>query len=249
MKGLTAIYRRELAGLFLSPLAWILLCLTLLYNAFFFLHYLRGEAHGEVNVSLTMLCGGGWPFWFLIMFLPPLLTMRMISEESKSGMLEFLLTAPVTDAAVVTGKAMAASTFLALVWLCVPIYGVLLQFLGAGPDWGIVFTAWLGAVLASALFCALGLVASAVSGTPLVAAFLGTVANIGIIFLPNFTRSVPGAARDAVHTAVQHVDVLFHFQASFMTGVLDSAHLVFFVAWIAALLFLAVRLVESRRWR
>jgi len=247
VKGLLAVYRRELAGLFLAPLAWILLCLTLAYDAFFFLLVL-GRNGGEVNAALTLLLGGGWPFWFLVLFVPPLLTMRMISEESRSGLLEFLLTAPVSDAAVVSGKALAATTFLALTWASVFLHGALVQVLGGAPDWGQLCTAWLGATLVSALFSAVGLVASALSSTPLVAAFLATLANIALVFLPNLGSALRGVPRGALEWAIDKVDVIGHFQRSFLTGALDSAHVVFFLAWTLALLFVAVRTVESRRW-
>ncbi len=248
MKGLIAIYRREVAGLFLSPLAWILFCVTLFYNALFFLHILRGTV-GEVNDALSLVGGGGGTFWLLIVVLPPLLTMRMISEESRSGLLEYLLTAPVGDGAVVVGKALAATTFLALVWACVPFFGLCVHLLGAPPDWGILFTSWVGATLICALFCSLGLVASAGSSTPLVAAFGAIVANILVLALPFVAGWARGPLREPVRWAVAKVDVLSHYQGSFMVGSLDSAHVVFFLAWTAALLFLAVRLVESRRWR
>jgi ABC-2 type transport system permease protein len=249
MRGLFTIYRRELAGLFLSPLAWILFCLTLFYNAFFFLHYLQFLSLGEVNYALSLLSGGALPFWYLLLILPPLLTMRMISEESRSGLLEFLLTSPAADAAVITGKALAATSFLALVWSCAPIFGVVLQLLGATPDWGVVFTAWLGSTLVSGLLVAIGLVCSALSSTPLIAAFLATVANIVVVFLPTLAGNLRGAPGELVAAVVSRVDVMAHLQGSFMTGALDSAHVVFFLAWIGALLFLAVRIVESRRWR
>jgi len=248
LSGIAAIYRRELAGLFLAPLAWILLCLTLVYNAFFFVFYLESQTGGEVNLAFSLLLGGFWPFWFLAMFLPPLLTMRMISEESRSGLLEFLLTAPVSDAAVVCGKALAAATFMAILWGTVLIYGLLVHLLGAPPDWGQLLMQWLGATLVSALFCAVGLVTSAISGTPLIAAFLAMVANFIVLLLPVVAPSARGVPREALAWTIAKVDVIAHFQGSFQTGALDSAHLVFFVAWILALLFLVVRIVEARRW-
>ena len=230
MRGLGAIYRRELAGLFFAPLAWILLCLALFYNTFFFLHYLESQTGGEVDAALTLVSGGAWPFWILIVFLPPLLTMRMISEESRSGM----LTAPVGDAAVVAGKALAGTTFLALVWSCVPVYGLAVQLLGAPPDWGIVLTAWLGAVLVSALFVAIGLVSSALSGTPLVAAFMATVALVLIVFLPVLLQGAAVSSDGVLAWVLERVDVMAHLQASFLSGALDSGHVVFFAAWILA---------------
>ena len=247
MRGFVAIYRRELAGLFLSPLAWILLCLTLFYNAFFFLLYLTRQVGGEVNSALALVMGGGFPFWFLMLCLPPLLTMRMISEESRTGLLEFLLTAPVGDAAVVVGKALAAATFLSLVWTTGLVYGGIVHVLGAPPDWGQLLVSWVGVTFVSTLLASLGIVASACTGTPLIAAFLAFVLGVGVLFLPIVPQFVPGVPR-ALLDVTEKLSVVAHHQASFLTGAVDSAHVVFFLAWILALLFLAVRIVEARRW-
>lgn len=247
MSGLWTIYRRELAGMFLAPLAWILFCLTLVYNGFFFVSFLRASG-GEVNQALMLVLGQSLTSWFLLAVLPPLITMRMISEESRSGMLEFLLTAPVGDAAVVTGKALAATTFLALVWTCVPVYALLVHLLGAPPDWGVVLVGWLGMVLASGFFVGVGLVASALSSTPALAAFLAIVVDLVLVFLPMVLYRAALAPAGTVHWLLEKVDVVAHVQGSFLSGALDSAHVVFFLAWIAGLLFLAVRLVETRRW-
>ena len=151
MSGLWAIFRRELAGLFLGPLAWVLLCAALLLNGALFTLYLE-QFGGDVGASLEMAMGGSYPYWALMIVLPPLLTMKMISEEARSGQLEFLLTAPVTDLAVVFGKWLAATVFMALLWASVLGYGVLLQFLGTTPDWGPLLGAYLGAVLTSAFW-------------------------------------------------------------------------------------------------
>lgn len=248
MRGLVAIYRRELAGLFLAPLAWILLFLVLLYQAYFFLLVLDAKG-GEVNGSLVFILGGGLPFWLLLLVLPPLLTMRMISEESRSGLLEFLLTAPVSDAAVIVGKAMAATTFLALLWTCTLLFALPVQFLGAAPDWGHLAAQWIGMTLASALFCGLGLVSSALFSTPLLAAFMAILVNFGLLFgLPFLSGTLHGDLAKGFAFVFDHVSVFAHFTGSFMVGALDSAHVLFFVAWTAAALFLAVRIVESRRW-
>lgn len=247
MKGLGAIYRRELAALFLAPLAWILFCLVLFYEAHFFLLALE-LSRGEVNGALTLFVGGGFPFWFLVMFVPPLLTMRMLSEESRSGLLEFLLTAPVSDAAVVTGKWLAATTFLALLWSNVFVYAGAVAFLGAAPDWGVLFAAWLGASLVGALFSGLGLVMSALCATPLLAAFLAILASIALVYLPLLRSAARGILGGKLSGVLAHLDVHAHLSGSFLRGALDSGHVLFFLAWSAAALFVAVRAVESRRW-
>ena len=247
MKGLGAIFRRELAGLFLAPLAWILLFLVLLYQAYFFLLVLAAKG-GEVNGSLVFILGGGLPFWLLLLVLPALLTMRMISEESRSGLLEFLLTSPVSDAAVVVGKALAVTTFFALAWASAFLFALLVQALGASVDWGLVLAAWIGATLASAFYSALGLVSSALFSTPLLAAFMTILANIALYALPMLARAWRGPTGELLGRVLERVDVLAHYQGSFVSGALDTAHVAFFLAWTAAALFLATRAVESRRW-
>ena len=249
MKGVLIIAQRELAGLFLMPLAWILLCLTLFLNGWLFSEGFLPASGGEVNSSLREALGSGL-FWLMMVFLPPLLTMRMISEESKSGVLEFLLTAPVRDSAVVLGKALAATTFMGLLWSSVIVYAVVLAFLGGAPDWGQVFCGVLGATLVSALFCAVGLVASACTSTPLLAAFLAFLANVVLILivpnLPLFLRNLP---QDSVRAVVSRVNLMPRYANSFQRGVLDSADVAFFVVWTGLLLFVCVRLVEARRWK
>lgn len=262
MSGTLTIYRRELASLFFSPLAWILLLLALLANGFFFVLYLN-QANGEVTYALELALGGGWPFWSLLVFLPPLLAMRLLAEEARTGTLEFLLTAPVSDAAVVCGKFLGATTFMAVLWLAAPIYAGAIHTLGVAPDWGAVLGGYIGAVLASGLFVSIGLFASSLTSTPLVAAFLAFMADLWWLVLPtaaeygmeqvrSLLAGFAGGVERAqvwVRTALHQMNVVSHFQSSFLHGVLDTAEVVFFATWTGFFLFLTVRSLEARRWR
>lgn len=245
MRGFGAIYRRELAGLFLGPLAWTLLCIALFLNGYLFLLYLRASG-GDVDLALRFALGETAAFWTLCVLLPPLLTMRMLSEEARSGLLEYLLTAPVSDLAVICGKFAAALTFMALLWGTVFVYAGVLATQGAPIDWGVVAASWLGAVLCSALFCGTGLWASSLTATPVVAAFAAVMINLVIVLLPLFARlsGVPLLA-----LASESVDVPSHLRSAFLFGVVDSAYVVFFAAWTAFFLYLSARALEARRWR
>lgn len=247
MSGLVVIFRRELAGLFLTPLAWVLLLFAVGLNGFLLIAVLRSTG-GDVDGALNFLLGLGGAFWMLMIILPPLLTMRTISEEAKSGQLEYLLTAPVTDAAVVLGKHLAVSTFLAVMWAAVPLFGLVLQLLGASPDWGQLGMGYLGAVLCGTLFAALGMVASAASSTPLLAAFLGFIFNLALLLLPIGAGTVGGGLGRVLSAVGERLNVLLHLQSSFMRGAFDTADLCFFLAWTGVFLFAGVRLVEARRW-
>lgn len=246
MSGLWTIYRRELKGLFQAPWSWLLLSVALFINAFFILVPFLRERGGDVDQALRFLMGGSVPFWAIMMFFPPLVTMRMISEEARTGILEFLLTAPVTDAALVTGKFLAATTFMAFFWASALVYALLFTLLGTAPDWGPVLGGYLGAVLTSGLFCATGLLASAGTATPVLAAFLAFAFNLMWLMLP-LLSSLTSAAW--VQETIGSVDVIGHFQRSFLVGVFDTAEVTFFVAWTLLFVFFSVRAVETRRWR
>lgn len=245
MKGTLTIYRRELAGLFVAPLAWILLTIALTLSGWLFVGVLV-QSNGDIVMATRFVAGEGLPYWALMMFLPPLLTMRMISEESKNGLLEFLLTSPVSDTAVVAGKFLAALSFMGLFWSSNLIYAFALTGLGSPPDWPPVLGAFLGALLVSGLFCAIGLFASSLTSTPILAAFGAMVGSLLVLLLPNLVGLLewPWLTEE-----VEAVDVMAHYSRSFLVGVIDTKSVVFFLAGTALFLFLASRAVEAKRWR
>ena len=251
MSGLLAIYRREVAGLFVGPLAWALLFIALFLNGYLFVFYL-GTSNGDVDVAVRWALGESWVFWALLILFPPLLTMRMISEEARSGILEFLLTAPVTDAAVIAGKFLAATTFMAILWSSVFVYALVLKSLGVAPDFGVLLGGWIGAMACSAFFSAIGLLMSSLTNTPILAAFAAVIANIAVVIAPMLSSLIPWPwLRDVLGLLgyPRRFDVLDHHKSSFLLGVFDTSYAVFFVAWTAFFLFLTVRSLEARRWR
>lgn len=263
MSGTWTIYRREVAGLFFSPLAWILLLVALFLNGVFFTFVYLAGAAGDVTLAFDLTLGGSWVFWLFLVLLPPVLAMRMLAEESRTGSLEFLLTAPVTDVAVVLGKFLAATTFLALLWSSVLVYGLAIARAGVDPDWGGVLGGFLGAVLASALFVSICLFASSLTDTPLLAVFFGFVATLGWLMVPVLAGRMMVEARtllagligdvqgaeEWIRRGVYTMDVVSHAQQSFLRGILDTSELVFFATWTAFFLFLTTRSLEARRWR
>ena len=242
MSGLLPIWRRELAALFLGPLAWTLLCIAFLLDVWLFDSQLVASS-GDVDVAVRQ---GLVVSIYVAIVGAPLVTMRMISEESRAGLLEYLLTAPVSDAAVVTGKFLAATSFFAILAGSTFVHALVLGSQGIAPDPGVVLAGWLGIVLFSGFLCAIGLLASSLTSTPIVAAFAGVVVDLVIVLTPWLARlsGSPWATR-----AAQRMDVTDRLSSSFLLGALDSAHIVFFAAWTAFLLFLCVRTIEARRWR
>lgn len=242
MRGLLAIWRREFAALFLGPLAWTLLFLALVFDGLLFVRQLTiggGDVDQAVRSAQIVL-------FYVAVFAAPLVTMRMISEESRGGLLEYLLTAPVTDAAVVTGKFLAATSFFAILGSAVFVYALALSTHGVSPDPGTLLTGWIGIVLAAGFFCAIGLFASSVTSTPIVAAFAAIVLDLGLVMVPQLEGL---SAAPWVGRAAARIDLTDHLSSSFLRGAIDSAHVLFFLAGTALFLFIAVRALEARRWR
>lgn len=246
MTGFSAIYRRELSALFLMPLAWVLLCIALPLLATVFVSSLEGFG-GDVVRAFEFFYEN-LIYWGLMVFLAPLLTMRMISEEAKTGTLEYVLTAPVSDAAVVLAKLAAVTSFQALLWGSIFVFAAVTAATGTPVPWGTVFAGWVGSVLVSAYFSAVGLVASAATSTPLLAAMIALVANVVILALPYAGALARVPADHAIHALLLDWNVIDRFGGSFGIGVIDTAHIVFFLALTALFAFVATRLVESKRW-
>ena len=242
MRGLVAIWRRELAALFLGPLAWTLLFLAFCLVGRLFVAELAGSGGDVDSASRYALVLA----FYVGVVAAPLVTMRMISEESRAGLLEYLLTAPITDAAVVTGKFLAATSFFAILSASVFVYAGALAAQGLAPDLGTIACGWLGIVLSSGLFCAIGMLASSLTSTPIVAAFAAVILDLALVLAPQIA---PLAESPWVAQAASRIDITGRLSSSFLLGAVDSAHAVFFLAGTAFLLFLTVRSVETRRWR
>jgi len=262
VKGTLVIFRRELAGLFAAPLAWILLFVALLLNGYLF-SLVLSQTQGDVTASLEFVFGGNFIFWALMLVLSPLLAMRLLTEEAASGTLEYLRTAPVSDAAVVLGKFLAGTGFMATLWSSLFIYAGALSIWGVSPDWGQVSAIFIGAVLSSALFVSIGLVACSLTNIPLLAAFLAFMACVWWVLLPSLggllliqmrvlLADIFGSFETAeawIGGALERMDVRRHFGNSYYQGVLDSAEIIFFLSWIGLFLFFTTRSLEARRWR
>ena len=238
-----AVARRELLSLFVSPIAYVILFIFLLVNGATFRFYLRLFG-GEME---PVLIGqfAGMPFWFLVLLVPPLLTMRTFAEERRTGTFELLVTSGVGDAALVCGKFLAAWVFFLVLWTAVlPL--VLLVEVHGQLDWGIVQSLYFGIFLAGGLFTAIGVLASSMTQNQLVAAVAATIANLAIFFV-NFLRLLvtPGAIELRVF---EYISPYYHFGSDFSRGVIDLRLLVLYGSLCAWILFIAVKVLERRRW-
>jgi ABC-2 type transport system permease protein len=183
-----------------------------------------------------------WATLFIV-FLAPLLTMRLLAEEQKLGTLELLLTSPVRDWEVVIGKYLASLATLATT-LAFTLFYVALLFYFGNPDVGPLFSAYLGLYLYAAAALAIGIMASSLSGNQIVAAVVG----IGILLMLTNIDRIGALLQGVSADVISGISMNAHFE-DFSRGVLDSSHVVYFLSLIAVFLFITVRSLETRRWR
>jgi len=236
---------REVESLFFAPLAYIVLTIFLFMSGFSFVKAL-GEGGGLVGKTVEVFLGGGHWFWLCMLLLPPLVTMRLVSEERRSGQLEVLLTAPVRDGEVVLAKFLGALVFQAFLWAPTLVHILLLRNFGALPAAGQLVSSYVGIACVISLLTAVGLVFSVLTSNQIVAAAASITFNLVFFALP---IAVDELGVTWLVPALRSVSFYEHFRSGFSKGVLDTSVLVFYAASTVALLVVATRSLEARKWR
>jgi ABC-2 type transport system permease protein len=182
--------------------------------------------------------------WLMLILLAPVLTMRLLSEELRSGSIEILMTAPITEAQVVAGKYLAALTFYACLWLPTLVYAVLIAR-QSEVDWGPVAAGYVGILGIGALLLSVGTFASAMTRSQLVAAMVA-VALVFLLFLLGIFESQ--IDKEWLKQAVSYVNLWDHID-EFARGIVDTRRLAYYGTGVLFFLFLATRALEDKKWR
>jgi ABC-2 type transport system permease protein len=180
----------------------------------------------------------------VLVFAVPLLTMRVLAEEFASGTIEPLLTAPVGDVQVVLGKFLGVWLFYVVLLGTTLLHLVLVLAYGT-PETGVLLFGYVGMLLLGALYVSVGVFASSLTRHQLLAAVIGTSILFAVTFLVDYLGYHFGGQ---VRNVLGYINVLGHFD-DFSKGMLDTKALVFFISGTLFFLFLAVKVLESRRWR
>jgi ABC-2 type transport system permease protein len=253
--NVAAIARRELGALFVSPVGWVVAgVFTFLVSGFGFIGTVLAGQQATMDGVFSVITG------ILTMILVPVVTMRVIAEERSQGTLELLLTSPVRDWELALGKWLGAYVFYLLLVATTVVYVVLLAIylpdktavsvaglsihVGA-LDFGLIAATYIGMVLVGAAAVAIGVLASSVTKNQIIAYVVSLFALLAIWYtaflLGRFTRPPLSLFFD-------YVAGYFRYQ-SFSLGQVALRDTVYFVSLAIGALFLATRLLESRRWR
>jgi ABC-2 type transport system permease protein len=246
VRGFWPILKRELFGLFVTPLAWVLIASFLVVQGVHFVlivsHFADAASSGLAEEGLVQTFFGGTILIYLpLLFICPLLTMRLFAEERRSGTIETLLTAPVGTAGVVLAKYSAALLTYVAMWAPTALY--FLKCPG-DMDWRIVGSSYLAVFAIGAGYLAIGTLTSALTKSQIVAAVLSAMA---VVFL--FMLGIGEFIADSgpLHDVCAYVSVWSQMN-DFAQGVVDLRRLVFDATLVVLPLFITVRAVDAWRW-
>jgi len=237
MRNVLYIAAKELRSYFVSPVAYIIVAFWLVAMGFFF--WLSISSFGEASLTNVFNV-----VIVLLLLVAPALTMRLLSEETRTGTLELLLTAPVKDWSVVVGKFLGAFVLYIAMMALTLLYPVMLLLFGGNPDWGPIWSGYIGVLLLGMAFLSVGLFASSLSSNQMVSAVIAFV----ILLILYLISQVVGSVGAGVGTVLSQLSLYDHF-TSFPQGLIDPKDVVFYLTFTGVVLFITVQVVEGRRYR
>jgi ABC-2 type transport system permease protein len=260
MKGIIAVYRREMGSYFVSPIAYIVIGLFLLICGWFFYRILTFLIAQSVTAQMRSMQFGAPPAMdvpglviqnflgvvsTIILFLLPMLTMGTYSEERKRGTMELLMTSPLTEFQIVLGKYFAALTLFVVMLAPTLIYQIIMSsYSEPGIPWAVLWSGYLGLLLLGGVLVALGTFISSLTESQIIAG-VATFAVFLLLWVLDF------GSKDSSSTwsdIVQYLSILRHYD-DFSRGVIDTANVIFYLSLAAVGIFLTQRSLDSMRWR
>lgn len=248
-----AIFKREISAYFNSALAWMLIAAFMLVLGLIFVSLLGIYSEASLVASSSPFGAQSlnptdriivptfqW-IGYLLLFILPVLTMRLIAEESKMGTLEMLFTYPLTDWDIVLGKFFGGLSVVGvLMGLSAGLFVALSRL--AEVEWKLVASGYFGVLLLGAAFVSFGLWASSLTSSQMISAaitYCGLLTSWLVVIVGEKLQSVKDVFGDL--SSMGHLEQMARGQVS-------THHVVYYLAWTALFLFLTVRTLESRKW-
>ncbi len=257
MRGTLTIAWRDFRGLVTTPLfyvvagfctaIWALWFRTFLVNFAMQSQHMMGMEGGGGNLHYQVFGFHISTVNLLMLFAIPAISMKFFTEDKKSNTFDLLLTAPVTSTQIVMGKFLAG---VAAAWILVfisMIHPLSVWLSGVSEiQWGPLLSAYLGMMLLTASYIAIGMFASSLTNSILLAVILGFIFNLMFWFLGSATEMTDSPTWVAIY---EYMSVGEHFFKGFVKGTIKITSIMFFLSVISLNCFLTQRVVESARWR
>ncbi len=257
MRNCYLIAKKELQSYFTSPVAYVVITIFLIISGYFFYNLFASfstlsfqasvnpalaRQKNLLNITETVIRPLFGNMSMIMLLMMPLLTMRLFSEEKKSGTIELLLTYPISDMEVILGKFAACITVFILMLFATITCPALVMVFGE-PEMGPIITGYLGLFLMGVAFIALGIFTSSITENQIVAATL----SFGVLFLfwmMGYSASFVGPTLGRIITSISLVG---HIEG-FAKGVIDTTDVIYYLIFISLFIFLTLRVLESKKW-
>jgi len=255
MQNILAIWQREMKSYFVSPIAYVILTIFLFLSGLVFFGKLA-EAW-QYTMQAAQMGQGAQPVDIpgyitqnlfgttivIMLFIIPMMTMGLFSEEKKRGTIELLLTTPVGNVQALLGKYLASLTLL-LILIASSAITISPLFVYSQPDWKPILASYFGMFLYGAALLALGIFISTLTENQIIAVFLTFGVSLVLWLISIFGASASGSVKGIIN----YLSVISHLD-DFIKGVIDTSNIIYYVTFAFVGLFLAYRSLESMRWR
>ncbi len=231
-----AVFNREIRSYFTTPSAYIFMGMFLAVSGFMFSVVNLINRSPSLDLILSKIN-------FIFLFLIPILTMRLLSEERHSKTDQLLLTSPVSVSGIVLGKFFSAAV-LFLLTLGITLLYLIVPAIHGQPAYAQILCSYIGFALMGLCFISIGLFISSLTENQTVAAIF-TFATLMILYILDWLTT--SLTSNFVLTIINFINVYARFD-SFEIGVLSLEPIIYYISFTAVFLFLTIRSVEQRRW-
>lgn len=240
MRSTYIIFKRELKLYFVSPVAYVVAFVFLFIGGYLSIGFFERSSEADVGGLLGN-------FLILVLFACPILTIKVFSEEKSTGTIELLFTSPLRTIQLVLGKFFASWFLFTLILACTFLFVLFMELYSefSGPDYGVVFTGYLGLWFMSGSFIGIGIFSSALTRSQVVAAISGFGVSLFFLLVHSF---IPSGSDTIASQVMKEVSLLSHY-IDFDRGILDSHHVIFYIFWIMLTILLTHRALESQYWK
>ncbi len=255
MKNIWFITRKEIKTYFSSPIAYVIMFVFSALIGFFFYNiiwWFNAQAmqmaqnpyyYQQANINQMVYSPLFGNMSIILLLTLPILTMRLFSEEKKSGSDELLFTSPVSVVQIILGKYFAALAVLAAMLGLTALLSVF-TFSFGNPEFAPILSGYLGLFLMGSAFIALGIFFSSLTENQIVSAVL----TFGALLLFWIINWASNAARGIWRGVLDYLSLFQHYD-DFTKGIVDTSHVVYYLSFIFLGLFLTHSWIQSRRWR
>jgi len=236
MNKVFALTKKELHSYFSSPIAYLILIATLsLFNILFFMVISQNREVSLRDIFQVME--------FMLIFIIPLLTMKLFSEEKANGTMEFLLTSPLTPTMIVLGKYLSMLIFYSLLIGLTGVYYFIVEYFG-NPDPYSILSGYVGIWLEGALFIAIGLLTSSWTRNQIIAAMTSYIILFSLYFSITFTKYLTGFAEGFLiqFSTRTHLE-------NFAIGMITASDVIYYLAGILLCLVLTRLSIDHKLWQ